>query len=368
MTDQNHSALAFEIFEKLTQNEFSYIYNGLFSNSITDQIINLGEQSIEKFNKPAKDRKKVFSVIVESLQNITRHHDDAGKNNGLFAIELINGNYYLTAVNLIYNNKIEYLQNKLNALQSASFEELKDLYREVLKDNEFSEKGGAGLGLLEIAKKTNNKFYFKFQQVDENYSYFYLHPYIINTEQEEEVNKKQENRAKEVIQFHELIQKNNIFTIFGGIFDQSILISLLDITSNQMTRLVPQRRKIFSLMIEMLQNIIKHGYPNDINKGNPGAFFINCQGNKYILNSGNLIHKLDMEVLQNKIDFLNSLNDEQLNELYNDNLVNFQIDSSISAGLGLIDIRIKSNNPLKYYFKDIGNSESVFFILEATID
>lgn len=361
--EYNSHVLAFEIFAKLANNEFSYIYNGQFTTTISDHIIALGELTMEKMGKSSKVRKRVFSVVVESLQNVTRHHDDVGENQGFFAIQLINGSYYITTVNLIYNENIEKVDNILKRIQNANPEELKELYKETLSDNMFSNKGGAGLGLMEIAKKTNNKIYYNFHKVNDLYSYFYLRPYVSNTEQESE----ERNREHDVISLHELILKHQIHTIFSGLFDQPTLVNLLSITDNQMSSIGNNKRKIFSLMIEMLQNITKHGYSNDAEQGNPGTFFINTDKNQFILNSGNLILKSDVEKLKRRIEHVNSLDNQQLNNLYNEGLLNFHIDDNSSSGLGLIDLRIKSNNPLVFHFHSIDHVSS-FFILEVTVD
>ena len=39
---------------------------------------------------------------------------------------------------------------------------------------ELSSKGGAGLGLIDIAKKTGNKFEYHFLPIDDNFSFFIL--------------------------------------------------------------------------------------------------------------------------------------------------------------------------------------------------
>ena len=44
----------------------------------------------------------------------------------------------------------------------------------MLSVSEFSDKGGAGLGLIEMAKKTGNKLDYDFVSLDNDYSYFIL--------------------------------------------------------------------------------------------------------------------------------------------------------------------------------------------------
>ncbi|MCH8330800.1 MAG: hypothetical protein IH946_05385 [Bacteroidetes bacterium] len=62
----------------------------------------------------------------------------------------------------------------MKKIKEAEITELNDLYRNILKHGEISESGGAGLGLIEIARKSGQHIEFNFDEVDENVSYFSL--------------------------------------------------------------------------------------------------------------------------------------------------------------------------------------------------
>ena len=127
------------------------------------------------------------------------------------------------------------------------------------------------------------------------------------------------------------------------------------------------RKRVFNIMVEMLQNIVKHGDNNINNKGNSGIFFINKKNNVYYLNSGNYIVNKKINDLQAKIDHVNSLDNKNLNKFYNERLFNFQIDSSKEAGLGLIELRLKSKNKLVYNINKI-DDELSFFTLRTCVE
>ena len=55
-----------------------------------------------------------------------------------------------------------------------SKDELKTLYKEILNNEEFSEKGGGGLGLIDIARRTGQELGFDFKKIDGDYSFFSL--------------------------------------------------------------------------------------------------------------------------------------------------------------------------------------------------
>ena len=42
------------------------------------------------------------------------------------------------------------------------------------------------------------------------------------------------------------------------------------------------RKRVFNIMVEMLQNIVKHADNGSITEGNPGVFFISEKNNRYL--------------------------------------------------------------------------------------
>ena len=360
-------ALAFELYDGFKDADLSYIYHGQFTQTITDLIIMLAETSMNRFGESAKIKKRVFSIMVESLQNITRHQDDTGEHQGFFAIEQKDGYYFVTTVNLIFNENIEHLDGLLKKIQSLPSEELKQYYKTVLIENEISTKGGAGLGLIEIARKSNNKVSYHFHRINDECSYFYFHTCISPVENEDLINDTELVRIDNIFLLHQLLKQKSVQIIFNGLFNQENLINLLNIIENQMAALGHLKRVIFNLMVEMLQNIVKHGIKNENRIGNPGIFFINKQKDAHVLHTGNYVFNKQIDELKEKIDYVNTLNHEQLNAFYNKCLFNFQIDNSKESGLGLIELRMKSNNPLKYAFQTMDNERS-FFTLQITVD
>ena len=51
-------------------------------------------------------------------------------------------------------------------------EALKETYKKMIKESVLSEKAGAGLGFIDIIKKTGNKVEFHFEPIDDKVSFF----------------------------------------------------------------------------------------------------------------------------------------------------------------------------------------------------
>jgi len=367
------NSFAFRLFQGMQKDNLSYIYRGIFSQSITDGILSLTESNLDKQGEDSKIKKRVFTIMVEGLQNITRHQetdDDAYVNEtGIFIIQDVKSRYYITTGNPILKKNIPNLENQLNKINSLDAEELKLYYKKVLNDNIISDKGGAGLGLIEMARKSGNKLTYDFVELNDTYSYFYLNTEISHNETEpvqSTVNpKKSLENIKEI---HKILNSEDIVLIFNGIFNQESLLNLLSIMENQMVEHnLNLKKKVFNIMVEMLQNIVKHG-ANGKNSGeNPGIFFINQKNNSYQLNTGNYILNSKVKELQQKIEYVNSLSMDELNDFYEKSLFNFQIDSSKEAGLGLIELRLKTNRKITYEMTEFNEIFS-FFVLQTVVD
>ena len=59
------------------------------------------------------------------------------------------------------------LADKLKNINEKDPNDLKKLYFEILKSGMFGEKSGAGLGLLQIARKSSNPIQYEFSAIDE---------------------------------------------------------------------------------------------------------------------------------------------------------------------------------------------------------
>ena len=82
--------------------------------------------------------------------------------------------YSIITGNFVEGNEVNQLQNRLEEINSMNKDEIKELYKSVLANGEMSEKGGGGLGMIDIARKSGEKLDFGFIPFGENKSFFSL--------------------------------------------------------------------------------------------------------------------------------------------------------------------------------------------------
>ncbi|MBN2682177.1 MAG: SiaB family protein kinase [Bacteroidales bacterium] len=367
-TENRKLNFALELFRIMQKDNLGYIYRGRFNQEITDSILSLTETNLDKEEESPKIKKRVYSIMVECLQNITRHQDDTKEESndsfGVFVIQKEGEKYYITSGNLIDKENIPNITDLIEKINSLDKDELKDYYKEVLSTGELSSKGGAGLGLIDMARKSGNKLAYRFKDVSEKFAYFYLHTIpSLSVEGEDFAD---DESLTNIVHIHEILNNENILLIFNGVFNQGSLLSLLNTIEGQMAGPANTRRKMFYIVVEMLQNIVKHGYSNKNSIGNPGLFLISEKDDNYFLTTGNYIEKQNVATLKKKLEKVNSLSGKDLENYYNERLVDFDSDNNKKSGLGVIDLKMKSENELRFELTELDDKMS-FFVLQAKV-
>lgn len=170
----------FEIHHLFKINNLQMIYNGEFNQDLIKSILILTEKKFtEGSDKVFKN--KIFGVIVECLQNIERHSakydgtdSDSEVGSAILVLGKDNNDFVISTGNLIQNSRVDMLKKRLDRVNSADMVELKTMQKEVMRNMDVTSKGGSGLGLIDIAKKSEQSMEYDFMQIDEKFSFFIL--------------------------------------------------------------------------------------------------------------------------------------------------------------------------------------------------
>lgn len=174
---------AFDIHKLFTQMESEKIifaYKGDINQELLSSIFQVMDNKLEQGETALRIRKKFNNILIECLQNVYHHMQHlanqlAESGSAIFVIcrdhaesyRIITGNY-------IENTRVVSFKESIDIINGMTEEELKNHYRESLSKSEFSEKGGAGLGMIDIARKSGHKLEYRFDQVNNTISFFSL--------------------------------------------------------------------------------------------------------------------------------------------------------------------------------------------------
>jgi len=180
------------VYDELIQNGISLVYIGKFNHQVTKLFTALFEIEMEEQCETKTTKRRVYHTLVELLQNMTKHSEsefaDYRFGKGLLMIGKKDDVYFITTSNKIPKKDIAPLTRMLEAVNSASKEELREMYKNQLLKGNVSNKGGAGLGFIDIVRKTGQKLDYAFFPLDDDHNFFVLKIEISAQSQENEEN------------------------------------------------------------------------------------------------------------------------------------------------------------------------------------
>jgi len=155
------------------------VYQGDFTQETTKSILAMAERNLDSSGEESSIKRKVFNVMVEALQNIVKHSDELvdGQIRSHAAIFLIGREkekYSIMSGNPIRKENIEGLTKKLEQINGLDRDGLKELYKEIIKNTTISDKGGAGLGFVDMARKSGERLEYSFPELNDEYAFFCL--------------------------------------------------------------------------------------------------------------------------------------------------------------------------------------------------
>ncbi|MEH0154593.1 SiaB family protein kinase [Limibacter armeniacum] len=169
----------YDLHKTMLDKDLILVYEGEFTQEITKSVLSMAERNMDAYGEESSTKRKVFNVMVECLQNISKHaekfeENSMTKNNAIFMIGKKDHAYFITSGNAVMNNDVAVISSKLEEINGLDKDGLKELYKSVIKNGKLSEKGGAGLGFIDMAKKSGQKLRFDFEPIDESLTFFSL--------------------------------------------------------------------------------------------------------------------------------------------------------------------------------------------------
>jgi hypothetical protein len=173
-------------FSEKTEGNIILFYKGNVDSDVINHILDTVEEKMIAANEQSRLRKKVYNVLVESLQNLYHHvdkvpsdfEDQSADRYGMLAVNKAGSGYRIITGNFVHLDNAQKLEEKIKRINRSSHEEIKELYKFILNHQRISAKGGGGLGLVDIARKTGNKLEYSFREYNDAYSFFYLDIFI----------------------------------------------------------------------------------------------------------------------------------------------------------------------------------------------
>jgi len=175
----------FDIRSVLRKQGINFAYSGYVTETVLSGVGDAIKQKLALDDADTKTLRSVFAVFVEQMQNMIRYSAEKVPNSvaeqpfsemryGVLTIGREGDDYVVHAGNLIARSDVERLRAMLSQIRDMNKEELRARYKERLRAGPEEGSKGAGLGLMEIARRASKPIEFDFTDVDDKYAFFTL--------------------------------------------------------------------------------------------------------------------------------------------------------------------------------------------------
>ncbi len=172
----------YQLYQSIELENVILSYKGEFTSELLTALIHILEAKMEELGTDFRVRKRVFNVIIECFQNLYHHIDFYDFRNeklevrkpALIIVKYKDGDFIVNTGNYVMTKDVPKLEKRLSFINTLNKNELRELYLEQLNKGKISSQGNAGLGLIEIARKTKEKLIYNFVKKDSKISFFSL--------------------------------------------------------------------------------------------------------------------------------------------------------------------------------------------------
>ncbi|MEO8587960.1 MAG: SiaB family protein kinase [Flavobacteriales bacterium] len=168
------------LYDVLQGDRFCFLYSGRFHDEHTASLITLGEESLNDARADRAYRQRLSYVMVEAYQNILRHRAalapelESGAGRSLFMLRSHAAGDEIVAMDPVTEAEVPALKASLERIGGLDLRQLKELFLRSLQDGSRSERGGAGLGLIEMARRSGHRLRHALTPIDAAHRLFTL--------------------------------------------------------------------------------------------------------------------------------------------------------------------------------------------------
>ncbi|MBL8002648.1 MAG: SiaB family protein kinase [Flavobacteriales bacterium] len=172
--------IAYALYKGLAGDDICFAYSGAFNDGHTGRLIDLGEAVMEEAGAARNVRQRLAYVMVEAYQNIVRHRAPLppaialGAGRSLFMLRSRPAAQQVMAVNPVVRSEVPRLEQALSDLVGLDPAGLKQRFLQKLSQEGMSARGGAGLGLIEMARRSGNELAHRIIGLGEDHVLFQL--------------------------------------------------------------------------------------------------------------------------------------------------------------------------------------------------
>jgi hypothetical protein len=160
-------------------------FHGKLSNEMLQYFIKIMDLELIEREVQKNQRKRIISVMIESLQNVIHYNSrlhqerqNIERDTYFVFFEPVQGStdYFMLVANPVKIGDASELKQRLDTIKNKTEASLHEEQLRILEEKSVSgdgnQKQGAGIGLIDMARRCNGNFDYHFYDFKNNFKYF----------------------------------------------------------------------------------------------------------------------------------------------------------------------------------------------------
>ncbi len=172
----------FDQYNRMADKQIVLAFKGIISHPILESMAEMIYNQISESEPNVMIARKIFGIFIELVQNIYHHSAERIKNEfgtestgiGIVIVSELDQQYNILSGNYIHKLKSKTLVEHIDYLNQMDKDSLKKAYRDKVREPRENESNGAGIGLIEIIRKSGFPIHYHLTSVDENQDFLSL--------------------------------------------------------------------------------------------------------------------------------------------------------------------------------------------------
>lgn len=330
------------LYDVLAGDRFGLLYSGRFHDEHTASLIALGEETARSSER--SHRQRLSFVMVEAYQNIVRHRArltgamDRCAGRCLFMLRSRDQGDEVVAIDPVPDAETGMLRDVLARIGGSDVKQLKQLFLDRLRDGTRTVRGGAGLGLIEMARRSGNGMRHDLLPLDAAHRLFLLQV-MVGAPIE------RATPVEEVLRLHTLTAVNELLLLCrcgGSAAAQEAILHMIGKDVGDGTEGSAALQRAFLAATEWLQG--------------PGMtersfVAIGREADAYVLVAGGCVPRADASRWSDEVLRINALSPMERERHYRNSLLGRGTPAHLSTGL--LDLARLSADPLRAAIFDV---------------
>lgn len=177
----------------------------------------------------------------------------------------------------------------------------------------------------------------------------------------------------DAFEFYQYMEEHNIIISFKGEISQELLVSIGDLLKEKLSQKDTKQqvvKKLFFIFIELGQNIYRYSSEHNKIKENEvgiGVLFIKEAETHFTVFAGNVVSPEAATEIVEQCSVINPMTPDELKRYYKEQMKQPRQEGKVGAGVGLISIVRKANNPIQVHTR-VMNEKETFLVLSIEVN